>query len=371
MALQLIIYFAFCLYDIWNLDVFRPYLKKFCISGTISTLQLLAIGYVTAVFPLLLAIIAFILAWLDKRGGNPVSCLLRPIKNCYNYVKGKCQNTDSKFQQSILHALATFILLSYTKFTRVSFILLTSTPLLHDNGTSDSDRLYYDGTITFGSPEHYPYLLCSVVVLLTFVAIPPLILIAPSIKYIVCKRLQHCNKVPSSSCCSCLSSWAEKLEEFRKTFYGCYKDGTNDGEIDCRWFAGWYFILRIIMLGLYAFTPDWIVQMVLQQSVCIVAFSILIIFRPYRNNLYSNVDAIFLCILALLCSFSLQNYYSSVQVETKIPKWTFIFQYFLLTIPHIYIAVVIVVFIYKNIKCKCIKTQSMKMKIKKSSNLQI
>ena len=69
-------------YDIWNLDFFRPYLKKFCISGTISTLQLLAIGYVTAVFPLLLVIIAFILAWLDKRGGNPVSCLLRPIKNC-------------------------------------------------------------------------------------------------------------------------------------------------------------------------------------------------------------------------------------------------------------------------------------------------
>ena len=47
--------------------------------------------------------------------------------------------------RAMLHALATFLLLSYTKFSLVSFILLIPTPLLK-HGSTVRRVLYYDGT---------------------------------------------------------------------------------------------------------------------------------------------------------------------------------------------------------------------------------
>ena len=340
-------------FGIWNLDFFRPYLPKFCLSANITTLQLLAIGYIAAFFPLALVIVFFFFSSLHECGCNPVAFLCRPLKRFYGALK---KGTKVDFQQSILHAFATFILLSYTKITQVSFFLLTSTPLLESNGKLQSYRLYYDGTIEFGSWEHFPYLLLSIFVLLTFVAIPPIVLIVPSMKHLLYKYCSSskCQCQCETPSCCCFRSKGQKLDHFLKAFYGCYKDGTggDDGKIDYQWFAGLYFILRIVMLALYAFTFDWVDMIVFQQIVCTAALAAFVILRPYKNDLYNKVDAAFFGLLVALCSLSLQNHYSSV-VRTKLSVWTFIAQYTLLTIPLIYISIVVIVlFLQKVCKCK-------------------
>ncbi len=338
-------------YDFWNLNFFRPYLPKFCLSSSISTLQLLATGYVTAFYPLVLVAVFFFFSWLYSRGFRPILLLCRPFHSCFARI-----NRILDVRKSILHALATFLLLSYTKFTLVSFFLLTSTPLIRANGSVASFNLYYDGRIVFGSAEHLPYLIPSMVVLATFVAIPPIILIAPSAVHVIQK---WCGRTPDL-CGGAMFS------QFLNAFHGCYKDGTGGeydqgNKSDCRWFAGLYFILRVVLLAIYAFTADWFFQSVLQLVVCIGALIAFVVFRPYKNDLYNKVDAAFFGIIALLCSLSLQNYYSSIVGSTLSP-WTFVFQYFLFVCPLIYISFVVVYFFWRRNKSivkklyqKCLK----------------
>ena len=61
-------------YSIWNLD-FQNYFPKFCLSTSFSTLQLLAIGYITAFYPLVLVCITFFISYLDERGYRLVTCV--------------------------------------------------------------------------------------------------------------------------------------------------------------------------------------------------------------------------------------------------------------------------------------------------------
>lgn len=323
-------------YGIWNLNFFRPYLPKFCLSPNITTLQLMSTGYITAFYPLVLVSIFYSFSWLYGKGYRPIVCLCRPLHFCFARLR-RIWN----FQQSIVHALATFILLSYTKFTLVSFILLTATPLLSNTGGVVDLRLYYDGSIVFGSTEHLPYLIVSVVVLLTFVALPPIILIVPSVIHLVQKFL--ISRVPD--CCGRCQPGAT-FEQFLTAFHGCYKDGTGGpddegNKYDFRWFAGFYFLLRVILLGIYAFTPDWFFQCALQQLVCTGAFLAFVILRPYKNDLYNKVDAAIFAIIIALCSITMYNYYLTV-INSSPAVWTFVLQYILILCPLVYISVVVV-----------------------------
>ena len=84
-------------------------------------------------------------------------------------------------ERSVLHSLATFLLLSYTKFTLVSFVLLKPAPLMNSTGSVQAKVVYYDGSVEFLSKEHIPYVVVAYVVLFLFVILPPFILIMLSI----------------------------------------------------------------------------------------------------------------------------------------------------------------------------------------------
>ena len=50
--------------------------------------------------------------------------------------------------------------------------------------------------------------------------------------------------------------WQLSVHIFFDSFQGCYKDGTEPGTRDCRWFAIVFYFIRIIFLVVYAFTLD-------------------------------------------------------------------------------------------------------------------
>ena len=104
-------------YDIWNQNFLHLLLPKFCISSNITTLQVLATGYITAFFPLFLVMAFSFFLWAHGRDFIVVVCLCYPLQKFFSRFR-KIWN----LQNSIIHALATFILLSYTKFTLVSFV---------------------------------------------------------------------------------------------------------------------------------------------------------------------------------------------------------------------------------------------------------
>ena len=332
-------------YDIWNLNFFHPLLPKFCLSSEITTLQLLSTGYVTAFFPLLLVVIFYLFVWLYARGIAPIVCLCRPLHHCFARFRGMWN-----IERSVLHALATFLLLSYTKFSLVSFILLTPTPLLYNDGSRDWFVLYYDGTIDFFRLKHAPYIAASFTVLLTFVALPPLVLMLPSISHMVCVCLK---KTRNYECNNCISYQVGSVTgQFMTAFHECYKDGTgalsgdNDNKHDYRWFSGMYFILRLIVFAVYAFTPDWFMQYTILQLVCISGLMAFTLLRPYKKDWYNKLDAAIFGILAAINTLSMYNYFLAVVEETP-SVWIFSLQYILVLCPLLYMVVFVLHYLLK------------------------
>ena len=316
-------------YDIWNLNFFQPMMPEFCLSPYISTLQMLTLGYVTAIYPLILIAIFSAFVWLYERGIEPIVCLCRPAHQCFATFRRKW---NLNLKRSVIDAFATFLLLSYTKFTVVSLILLRATPLVDNSGNPIASVVYYDGTIDYGSRQHIPYVISAILVLLTFVAIPPVVLIVPSsarnLEKILGRKL--CNIQPGA-----------KLQQFLNAFQGCYKDGTereyDKNEYDFRFFAGLYFILRAILFLVYAFTPDWFMQYIIQQIVFMIAILFFVLFRPYKEDFYNKLDASVFILLSGINTLAMYNYHLTILL-TSVSVWAFSLQYVLIFCPLIYMA---------------------------------
>jgi len=341
------------LYDIWNLNFFRPILPHFCLSPDFTTLQLLSLGYVTAFYPMVLIALSSFLLWLYGKGVSPIVCLCK-----YLHSRIARFRRMWNLQRSIIHAFATFILLSYTRFTLVSFILLTPAPLFNDTETI-GQVVYYDGTIDFLRQDHIPYVVPAIIVLLTFVAIPPIVLTAPSLMRLL-------EKIFNRPICARLQP-GPRVQQFLDAFHGCYKDGTEgagDGsKYDLRWFAGFYFVSRIVLFAIFAFTPFWFLQYLLQQLAFTGMIILFALFRPYKEDFYNKVDLTIFAILAAINALTMYNFYLTT-TEINISKVAFAFQYFLIFCPLIYMVGYIIYNVWKNhgLKLKaCVKTITVKL----------
>ena len=309
-------------YDIWNLNFFQPVFPDFCLSSNINTVQLMSLGYITAFYPLLLVFTFLVVLWLYDHDFKPVTFLCRPVHKCLHNLRRQWN-----LQNSLLDAFGTFLLLSYTKFTLVSVLILNQTPLFNHRGhTVGPGVMYFNGNITFYSREFIPYFIVAVFVLATFVAVPPLILIAPS----VTKALEKAGIKK-------LSKWqpGQKLQYFLNIFHGCYKDGSEPGTHDFRWFAGLYFFIRLLLYILYSVTPNWFTQYVWQQLICILAILLFTIFQPYRINWYNKLDTFIFGLLAAINSFTMYNYHL-LTIGQNLSPASFSLQYILIFFPLVY-----------------------------------
>ena len=94
-------------YDIWNLEFFNSLIPNSCLYEGLSTLNIIALQYVSAFYPLLLIGLAYTCIELHGRNGKPIVWLWKPFHKC----KVKL-NKIWELQWSVVHAFATFLLLS-------------------------------------------------------------------------------------------------------------------------------------------------------------------------------------------------------------------------------------------------------------------
>ena len=138
----------------------------------------------------------------------------------------------------MIDAFATFLLLSYVRLTYVVGIFLSPVHLFNGQGQQLNTPFFgLNANIRFFQAEHLPLAVLSVIVLLTFIAVPPIV-------------LTFYQAVFFRKCLTRCKMNSQALRTFVEAFQGCYKDGTN-GTRDCRYFAGLYFIFRIIPVPLY------------------------------------------------------------------------------------------------------------------------
>ena len=276
------------LYNIWNLMFLH---QRICLSPNLSSLGAISITYLEAVYPLILIGIVRLFIWLYETGFHCIVCICRPL-----------HITIARFQQylniqrSLIHTFAAFILLSYSRLILVSFLLMTTTPLVAENGGKFGDVAFYDGNIPYLSTSHAIFVLLSSTFLVIFVVVTPLLLIFPSVarnctvirnQYPKIGRfLPNCDRFS-------ITCWP-RLTTFLDAFHKCYKDGTstnNSMDFDFRWFAGFYVILRIALFGVHAFARDWFEQYTSLQFVCIAGLLAFLLLHPYKDDYYNKLDS--------------------------------------------------------------------------------
>ena len=339
------------LYNIWNLMFLH---QRICLSPNLSSLGAISITYLEAVYPLILIGIVRLFIWLYETGFHCIVCICRPL-----HIAIARFQQYLNIQRSLIHTFAAFILLSYSRLILVSFLLMTTTPLVAENGGKFGDVAFYDGNIPYLSTSHAIFVLLSSTFLVIFVVVTPLLLIFPSVarnctvlrnQYPKIGRfLPNCDRYS-------ITRWP-RLTTFLDAFHGCYKDGTstnNSMDFDFRWFAGFYLILRIALFGVHAFARDWFEQYTSLQFVCIAGLLAFLLLHPYKDDYYNKLDAGIFLLLLGINTLTMYNYGTTI-IRSKTSTIAFCLQYILVFIPLLYISVFLIRHNYHRIYDKCAK----------------
>ena len=324
-------------YGIFNLDFLENYIPNICFSTSFSTLSVLLLDYSVALSPLLMILLVLI-------------CL--KIKECF--CSGRQQTTAAnlmqrrgrKINEALLPAFASFILLSYTKLSIISSYILTTVPLIDENGTEQmSPRVYFAGQYSRESSEYLPYYLLAILIYCTFLSITPLMLLDFPLRGLewIIARFDLLKKMYP----------ADKIHILLDTFQGCYRK-------DVRFFAGLYFLFRVAVNVSYIFFNKWIDQFVFQQVLCTVMVTLLALYRPYRRKFLNYVDILIFTDLALINCLSFYFFvFFKIYPELKPSLLIFIIQYILIVLPLVYMLTYILWRVtkrhHRNIKEKILK----------------
>ena len=176
------------------------------------------------------------------------------------------------------------MLLSYIRLITTTQFLLTYPQLFNEKGHKLQKVLYYGGSVEYMSSKHIPLAAIAIIVSATFTVIPPLLLFLYP-----CSLFQNC-----LTRCN-INSHA--LRTFIEIFQGCFKDGTN-GTHDYRYFAGLYFVLRVVLLLIYALSFKTYI------FICSIAYTIMslavALLQPYKKQFYNVVDAVMFALTGVI-----------------------------------------------------------------------
>lgn len=261
------------LYGFFNMDFFVYIVPPFCISSSMSIFTVVSLDYIVALYPLILAISIYILIEIRDRGW------CRPcIRFCFYWP---LQRFIVRFRNSwdikgsLITAFATLYVLSFTKVVTTSVGLILTTKLSDSCGQYYyRPRWYYNASCTLFHTCHRPYAYLMFVILSTVIFLPSLyIFLYP------CKLLHKCTIINLRI--------VQLPHEIAKVFYQSFKDGTQEGTIDCRWFAGIYLLIRLTI----AISASFISSQDIQIIVSIVGMLLVGIFRPHTCTAFNCMDS--------------------------------------------------------------------------------
>ena len=317
-------------YCIWNLQFYMLFDPKICLSPKLKIMHILAFQYTSALFPLIFLFITYILIELQARNNRFIMCLWKLC--CFPCVH--CR-TAWRFKTSVVNAFASCILLSYSKFVLVSFYHITYSRVQSIPGHPDHNPgrvLSFDTSVTYFSAEHKPFIAVAIIINIVFGVLPPVVLtfyqFSSFQNFLACLKLRR-----------------QGLQQFMEAFQGCYKDGT-DGKMDCRFFAGLYFIFRYLILLVNALTLSFPSAFTTVILTTLFFMFLVAAFQPYKKAIYNRVDTMFLFLLAAVTALQMYTY-DKLQHTFVMPK-IFLLYYVLLYIPHIYIILYILQWIHQH-----------------------
>ena len=267
-------------FGIWNLDFFRALKFTATICLKTDTLQTLSLDFLVGAYPLLLLVVTYFLIGLHVK---LVVILWEPFGRLFGLFRKQWE-----IRTSLIDAFPPFFLLSSMKFLSVSFDLLVPMRVFQLNSTGGHDytfRLYYDPTVPYLG---HSYAITAILVVVLFVLTPGILLLLYPLRLFQ----RFLNLFPIR--------W-HILHTFVDSYQGCYKDGTEPGTRDCRGFASLFFLLRLFLMCIYAFSRDSTFFAVSTIAIILVAL-LFILAEPFKRNAshFSCEIVIFLLLHALV-----------------------------------------------------------------------
>ena len=319
------------MYNLWYLRYFEYSLDKFCTFKFDSTLPVLVEEYIPAFYVLFLCVIFFIVIPLVYNCF--ARCRVQAIQRCALRLERMCIRFRYHWsvRNSVIHSLTTFLVLSYARITLVTFKLLTPTTLYGPGGQDSSQQktvVWFDGTKSYFGSEHLPYALGALLVLVTFVIIPPLLLLSYPLLPVLLTRLgveeywivKKLIINPLSKCVPIFDA-----------FQSCYKD-------EYRFFAGLLFIYRVLALAVLAFTPTTVLNLAWIQGFLLITLLLHCTFQPYKKRWHNFIEGM---IFIILSSINIITFYRLFQAQTTNTKTNISFwmQIILIYCPLVYFVV--------------------------------
>ena len=321
--------YQFC-YGVFSLQYFEllDSFPRVCTYKSRSALTSVILDYISAVCPLLVIFMIWLFMYtsdycifMGKR--NTLSKVAHHIRKFWKKIK---PNKKIPLSQSFIRGLVTFLVLSYTKFTLVTFALLKPAYLSGPGGKRFDVVVNLDGTLKYFGHGHLPYAIPAIFVLI-FIVLLPLAVLA------MYPRM-----------CNWLGIHVHKMMPFIDSLNGAF---------NYYHFVLLYFVYRLILVAIFSFTPEVQQQYVLQQTLSVAILVFHVMKQPYKENKHNIVD---ICLLALIptilsiSSFQLFN----VTVSNTINQFAMVVQIILLYLPLIYLASITVYRLYQRRKNKMV-----------------
>ena len=263
-----IVKFVADVYGIFSLDFFTYAIPSFCISEGMSMLTVLSLQYIEAVYPILFTLSVYIFITLHDEGYRIVVFCWRPFHKCLARFR-----RNWKLKGSVINAFATFLLLSSSKFCSISVHLIQPVDVWDICG-GRTYQVYFEASYRAFSKKHIPYLVLAVSFIFFFIVLPAIF-----ISFYQNKLFQKCLSVCRFRCFL--------VHELANTIQGCFKNGTEPGTRDYRWFAGAYLLLRVFLV--------FFINLQFSELLYIIApvgaSFFLLTLRPYRVDWCNNLDA--------------------------------------------------------------------------------
>ena len=305
--------------------------QETCISTSMTKLHLISLHYIYVVYPLLLICITWVCIELHARNFRLVVYPWKPFHKCFAKVRRNWSASDS-----IIHAYATSILLSWTSLIYVVCVTFLSTDIYNINGTVIRTGLVYAPTIKRFSPQHLPYAMPAI--LLFFFGICPTLFLC----LYLTRLFRKCFKVHPKV--------QLLFKTFADAFQCCYKDGLN-GNYDFRILSSAPMVLSITSFAIINFfynIQDFNVEVSSRSnSLVYLLFSFAVAYvRPFKS-LYMNFSFSFHFIIGCL----LQEI-AFMEYESQFPSYYLAVSYTILSLlPHVFALATIVYHLLHHIRC--------------------
>ena len=268
---SVIFYISFFLSVIWSLDFLQvPHvIQPYCISHKLSDYDLLLLNFVSVLFPFFLVVLTYVLIELHARDFRIVVCCWKPFHSCFARIRRNWSASDS-----IIHAFASLLVLSFATLNYNAFELLKSINIYNASGDAVTK------IVLFNHPSIHLYThkhsILVFIFLFCFGICPSLLLLVYPIR-ILRVKLQKCFS----------QRFQITLNTFVETLQGPFKDGCN-GTRDFRIIPGLVACLILLLnaLGCLSHIGNYSNYLI---PTFVITFAAISMFTAYAHPFKSSI----------------------------------------------------------------------------------